>query len=135
MKTKQIPILFIFLLLVLSACSRETTLLEYFDVQEGTVLKVPVEHSTFPYPQTNIYLTLKPPIENHPDRDFSDIFNIEVFNDKNEIEEIKAVYDINGSGMDIQIQFAKKSPKINMVHIIFGVACSGKIEILSWKPL
>ena len=135
MKTLHLSPLLILLLLVLAACSRTTVLLEHFEVQKGAILKIPIEHSVFPYPQTNIYFTLNPPIPNHPNRDFSDIFTVEAYNAKNKIERVKAIYDVNGAGRDIQIQFEKDNPKISMVQITFNVACSGRVRITSWQPL
>ena len=107
--------------------------LEHFSVKSGSTLEIPISHSTFPYPRTDIYITLDPPYKNHDGRDFSDIFSINVYDNNNNKERIKAIYDLNGQGRDIQVSFEKKRPEIKKIQ--FKANCSGKIEVLSWQPL
>ena len=109
--------------------------LEHFSVKSESTLEIPISHSTLPYPRTDIYITLDPTYKNHEDRDFSDIFQIDVYNKNNNKEKIKAIYDLNGQGRDIQVSFENKKPKINKIQITFKANCSGAIKVLSWQPL
>ncbi len=124
-----------FVLLLVTSCSRRDVIIEYFEVQTGDLLILPIEHTRFPYPQTNIYFEFDPALKEYKSRDFSDVVNIKAYNNKNEVEDVKQIYDVNGAGRSIQVSFENEKAKISKLELLFNVKCSGKVEIVSWQPL
>lgn len=122
-------------LVLIASCSRRDEIIEHFEVQKGDLLVLPIKHTRFPYPQTNIYFEFDPAIKNHESRDFSDVISIKAYNNNSEIEEIRQIYDINGAGRTIQISFKNEKAQIKTIEISFNIQCSGKVDILSWQPL
>jgi hypothetical protein len=53
----------------------------------------------------------------------------------NEPIKVARIFDINGSGSTIRVDFENKRPQIQHVDIRFQQACSGSLEIKSWRPL
>ena len=122
-------------IMLFSACSRTSVIIENFEAKSGELLLLPVKHTPFLYPQTNIYFHFEPEIRNHPSRDYSDFILLKVYDDQKELIEISKIYDINGGGKTIQISFVDKRPDVAFLEISFKQSCSGKIEIKSWQPL
>lgn len=132
MKQKR-PLIILLGLILLSACSRETVILEQFNVCSGVVLDIPVRHSTFPFVTTNLVIMLDAPIRDHNDRDHSDIFTVGAFGADNLLYTVKSIYDINGGGTQIDVVFQEKNPNITRLRIAFKKACSGKVIVTSWQ--
>jgi hypothetical protein len=122
-------------IMLFSACSRSSVIVENFEVKSGERLWLPVKHSPFIYPQTNIYFHFEPEIRNHPSRDYSDFILLKVYDKQKELIEISKIHDINGGGRTVQVSFVDKRPDVAFLDISFKQSCSGRIDIKSWQPL
>lgn len=119
----------------LTACSNETKLLDRFEAETGETLSFTVDHWYMPFTQTNIYIHFSPPVTNHPGRDFSDLIQISAHNETGAIEKVSRIYDINGSGSVIKVDFENKAASPKHIELTLQCACSGSVEIKSWQPL
>ena len=122
-------------MLNLTACSNETQLLERFDAGKGDRISLTVDHWYLPFTQTNVYFYFSPPISDHPGRDYSDLIQVSARNDAGIIEQVARIYDVNGSGSVIRVDFENKGASPEYIDITMQCVCTGSVEIKSWRPL